>query len=110
MIIKTADGSLLDSDGKVLYFSLDRFVADIAHGNCCFICGRSPSAVAFNDEHILSDWILQRYGLIGITIHLPNGTPFRYDQYKVPCCYDCNQMMGHVFETPISAVVDDLLP
>ena len=49
--MKTADGSIVDSEGKVVFFSFDRFMSDIVRGNCCFICGVSPEAAAFNDEH-----------------------------------------------------------
>jgi hypothetical protein len=36
--MKTADGSIKDSDGKIIFFSFDRFMSDIVLGNCCFIC------------------------------------------------------------------------
>lgn len=106
MITRVEDGSILDDNGKVLWFSLERFVRDICEGDCCFVCGRSPKDVIFNAEHVLPDWILTRYNLRGRTVHLPNGTEFRYDRYKVPCCADCNTAMGAQFETPISQIVD----
>jgi hypothetical protein len=41
MFIQTSDGSIEDIDGKIIYFSLNRFIRDICQGNCCFICGTS---------------------------------------------------------------------
>ena len=103
--MRTQDGSLVDSEGKIIYFSIERFVRDIGEGNCCFICGRSPSSVEFNDEHILPDWILRDYALEGKSIHLPNGAAFEYSRYKIPCCEECNAEMGRRFENPISEIV-----
>lgn len=105
MFQKTSDGSFVNSDGKVAYFSCERFVRDICDGDCCFICGASPRSVPFNDEHVLPDWVLRRYGIAGRRITLPNATSFRYDQYKVPCCAECNSEMGRKVEEPISRLI-----
>lgn len=102
MWIKTKDGSVVDQQGKVIHFSLERFINDICIGNCCFICGTKPSEKQFNDEHVLPAWILSRYNLFAKTITLPNGTTIRYDRYTVPCCIDCNSLMGRIIEEPIS--------
>ncbi len=48
MFIQTEDGSVVDKAGKLIYFSAERFIRDIVEGDCCFICGRSPSETAFN--------------------------------------------------------------
>lgn len=85
--------------------STERFVRDICEGNHCFICGISPTESGFNDEHILPDWILDKFQLYQRTITLPNQTTFRYDQYKIPCCKSCNELMGTTFETPISQLI-----
>jgi hypothetical protein len=103
---KTRDGSFLDEHGKVLYFSCERFVRDIAEGNCCFICGVAPAEKPFNNEHVLPNWILRRYGLHTRTITLPNETTFRYDQYTIPCCIDCNSLLGHHVEEPIRKLIE----
>ena len=103
---KMADGSIVDDQGKVLYFSVERFVRDICEGDCCFICGRDRSIIDFNEEHVLPDWVISRYGLIGKAINLPNGTTLRYDQYKVPCCVECNFRMGREIEAPIARLVE----
>jgi hypothetical protein len=98
----TADESVLDSNGRVMLFSVSRFISDVAQGNACFICGSSRRDVSFNDEHVLPDWILRRYTLHGKSVTLPNGTLFRYGAFKVPCCVDCNRRMGEELEGPIS--------
>lgn len=54
VVIWTQDGSLI-RNRKTIYFSFDRFLKDIVHGNRCFICGANPELVPFNDEHVLPD-------------------------------------------------------
>ncbi len=103
--IKAADGSIEDAAGKVIFFSARRFVDDICLRRCCFICSAKPGSKEFNDEHILPLWLLRRYDLFARQITLPNGASVRYDRYTIPCCKDCNSLMGEVVETPISEVV-----
>lgn len=103
---KTPDGSFVDSDGRVIFFSCERFVRDICEGDCCFICGASRSTKTFNDEHVLPEWLLRRYDLFNRRLTLPNGTEFRYDQYTIACCADCNSLMGKEIEEPISGLVE----
>lgn len=102
---KTADGSVVDANGKIIVFSTERFVNDICLGDCCFICGAHPEEKPFNNEHILPEWLLRRYDLFSKTIVMPNQETVRYDRYTVPCCADCNSLMGEVVERPISEVV-----
>jgi hypothetical protein len=101
ILMKTDDGSVIQ-DGKVIFFSYERFVRDIVQGNRCFMCGANPELVTFNDEHVLPDWILRRFGLHNRVITLPNQTQFRYGQFKMPCCKSCNSMLGEKVEKPIS--------
>ena len=105
MWTKTEDGSVVDGEGKVIFFSTERFVNDICLGDCCFICGAKPGERQFNNEHILPEWLLRRYDLFAKTITLPNEVPVRYDGYTVPCCAECNSLMGEVVEKPISEVM-----
>lgn len=101
----TEDGSVIDAAGKVIFFSTERFVNDICLGECCFICGVKPRERPFNNEHILPEWLLRRYDLFARTITLPNEGTVRYDRYTVPCCAECNSLMGRVIEKPISDVL-----
>jgi hypothetical protein len=101
----TTDGSIVDQQGKVLFFSTQRFIDDICLGSCCFICGAKPGEKPFNNDHILPEWLLRRYNLFARTITLPNGNMVRYDRYTVPCCVDCNSLMGREIEQPISDAV-----
>lgn len=103
--IRTPDGSFVDRTGRVLYFSTDRFIADICQGEACFICGRRYDSELFNDEHILPRWLLKRYDLFARGITLPNLTGFRYGQYTVRCCKDCNSLLGRRIEEPISELL-----
>lgn len=105
MWTKSADGSIIDHTGKVIFFSTQRFVEDICLGNCCFICGARPEDKLFNNEHVLPEWLLRRYNLFGSTITLPNGQTFRYDRLTTPCCVECNSLMGECIEAPMSELV-----
>jgi hypothetical protein len=105
MWTRTIDGSVIDATGKVILFSPERFVKDICFGDCCFICGSTPAQKPFNNEHIIPEWVLRRYDLFHKVIRLPNDVNIRYDRYTVPCCAECNAMMGRLIEEPISEVI-----
>jgi len=105
MFVLTSDESVIGNGGKVLYFSIDKFIKDICEGDFCFICGVSPSEADFNNEHVLPKWILREYGLYTKSITLPNGTSFRYDHYTVPCCKQCNSLIGRMIEEPVRNLV-----
>src|SRR5580765_2174421 len=105
MLKKTADGSFEDGSGRVIFFSMERFMRDIVEGDCCFICGANPSQVPFNNEHVLPRWLLKRYALFDQTIGLPNGLKFKYSEYKVSCCQSCNSRMGEVIEQPVRDII-----
>lgn len=104
MWTQAEDGSVIDQNGRVIFFSEQRFVEDICLGDCCFICGAAPGAVPFSDEHVLPEWLLRRYNLFDRTIELPNGHTVRYDRYTVPCCVACNDLLGEKIEKPISEI------
>ncbi len=98
MWMRTEDGSVVDDTGRVIYFGLEWFVRDIGLGDRCFICGASPSDVPFNNEHVIPEWILRRFGSFDRSLTLPNGTSMRYDRYTVPCCAARDGLMGRVIE------------
>jgi hypothetical protein len=102
---RTEDESIEDDNGNVVFFSLDRFVSDICEGDNCFICGKNKSEKEFNDEHVIPKWILKKYDLFKKTITLPNNESLRYDKYTVPCCCECNEYLGRMFESDISELV-----
>ncbi len=101
-LVKLEDGTIVDLEGNIRYFSINRFVKDIVNGDCCFICGAKPEEKSFNNEHVLPDWVLSRYGLHGEKIYLPNRSMFQYGKYVIPCCNECNSLMGNKIEKPIS--------
>lgn len=107
MFLMTPDQSVTDSNGNLIYCSTDRFISDICRGTCCFLCGKSPLETKFNNEHVIPDWILRKYQMHKKHITLPNQTDFRYDQYKIPCCVNCNEILGRLLETPISKLVGE---
>jgi hypothetical protein len=105
MIGRTADGSLISLDGRVIAFSVERFVCDVCADGCCFMCGAAPGSKEFNDEHVVPRWLLRRHALFDDTITLPNGSTIRYGQYTLSCCSDCNSALGHEVEEPVSQLI-----
>jgi len=101
-----SDQTIVARDGRVLLFSYQRFVDEIVMGDACFICGASPRDKSFNDEHIVPRWVLRRYGLFDKEITLPTGERIYYRGYVVPCCVDCNSLLGERLETPVSKLLD----
>lgn len=99
----TNDGSVHDHSGRLLFCSVDRFLANVCQGQHCFICDRTGREVVFNKEHILPDWLLKQFGLHGGSVTLPNRELHHYGTYKIPCCVECNNRLSKHFEIPISA-------
>ena len=103
---KNADGSIIDETGRVIFFSGSRFYAEIVEGDCCYVCGRDQAEVKFNREHILPQWVLRRFNLHSRSVTLPNGTTFKYGEYVLPCCMDCNALMGRELESVIQPLIE----
>lgn len=55
---------------------------------------------------MLPEWLLRKYNLFARTITLPNDKTSRYDRHTVPCCAECNSLMGKAVEERMSAVVN----
>jgi hypothetical protein len=102
---KNENNTIIDSEGKILFFGLNDFLTEIAQKNNCFICGAEPSTKKFNDEHVIPDWILKKYKLHSKKITLTNGSKLNYGHYKIPCCQDCNTELGKIYELPLSKLL-----
>lgn len=100
------DVTLVSRDGRILLMSCKRFVDEIVMGDACFVCGASPRDKTFNDEHIVPRWVLRRFGLFNKQITLPTGERRHYRGYRIPCCVNCNSLLGDTVETPISQLLD----
>lgn len=100
------DQTFVADDGRILLFSCERFVADVCQGDACFVCGVFPDAAEFNGEHIVPRWVLRRFGLFDKEITLPSGERRKYGGYQVPCCVECNSLLGQEIETPVSALLE----
>ena len=96
------DGTLQRCDGTLVALSLDRFRDEIVCGDSCFICCAQRDEKEFNDEHVIPAWVLRQCDIAQSAITLPNGKPYPYSRYKVPCCVECNAELGDRVETPIS--------
>jgi hypothetical protein len=102
LLINQSTKTIIDGEGKTIFFGLEDFKEKIIKENNCFICGAQPSSKKFNNEHIIPDWILKKYNLHSKSITLPNLTKIRYGQYVIPCCSECNKELGNTYELPIS--------
>jgi hypothetical protein len=99
------DGTVLGGDGHVLFFGIERFVSDIVPGRVCFICGSSEDERAFNGEHVLPKWVLRAGAIFDQSITLPNRTRFRYGQYTIRCCAQCNAELSETYENRIRPLI-----
>lgn len=102
---KISDVSIVDQNGKVIFFSTRRFIDDICIGNCCFMRSKARGK-AVQRRACFPGMALRRYNLFARTITLPNGKTTRYGRHAVPCCAECNSLMGKVVEERISSVID----
>jgi hypothetical protein len=66
------DDSVETVDGRIILYSVTRFLDEIANGDGCFICGAKPGTKEFNREHVVPDWVLRDRGLHSGNIALPN--------------------------------------
>jgi hypothetical protein len=71
---KTDGGSVESEDGRIILFSVPRFLAETGSGDGCFICGAKPGTKEFNNEHMIPDWVQRDRGLHSGNIVLPNCT------------------------------------
>ena len=55
---------------------------------------------------MIPEWVLRKFDLFDRTIGLPNHVTVKYGRYKVPCCADCNSLMGRQIEERINRVVN----
>src|SRR5690242_14546242 len=105
VIYVTDDNSIYDQGGTYVFIGIQQFVRDIVNGNCCFLCGTSDTLVSFNNEHVMPDWVIRRFGLERASITLPNGAHVKYPECKVPCCQSCNTWLGENVERPMSTLL-----
>lgn len=70
------------------------------------MCGRTESAdVPFNAEHVIPDWLQSTHKLHAESVSLANGVTRRYGGHKIPCCAECNAVLGERIEVPASRLL-----
>jgi len=94
-----------NAQGRIVVFDVEEFVDQIFSGQHCCLCGKAINDDNSNREHIIPDWLLRHGNLYQQTISLPNGTPFKYGQYVIPCCVSCNSEYGQHLEARISLLL-----
>lgn len=99
----TSDGSIKSSSGDYMFVSQDRFLQRVVNERACFICTEPITEEA--KEHIIPRWLQKHTSIYSDEITLPNGKRQRYDKYVVPCCKNCNGLLGKKLEDPIARVI-----
>ncbi|OOE41781.1 hypothetical protein BZG00_02100 [Salinivibrio kushneri] len=105
--MKLNNGNIIDSNGKTTFVSISAFASEVCNLDVCFLCTKRLDANNQNDEHVIPKWLLKRFDLYNETVNLPNGSKFKYNQYVIPCCIECNSLLSSVLETPLSRVFSD---
>jgi hypothetical protein len=89
------------------FVTTDEFVALVKDPTRCIICCRELVDVGISREHVLPNWILKKYKLHSVEITLPYGNdPRRYAGHTIPCCKDCNSLMGRKLEQPVRRLLE----
>lgn len=99
------DGSVIAQSGRPVFFSGERFKREICERDSCFVCGLpmpDPESPAFNEEHVIPRWLLRHWKLFDEQMKSPNGNPTRYGSYTLPCCKNCNSLLGNAVENKLS--------
>lgn len=100
------DNSCVAESGRAVFLPIDRFRREIIESDNCFLCGLPESeSKPFDYEHVIPDWVVTRFKLTGHRVRLPNATlADTYDKYTIPCCKDCNRLLGKEMEKEISGM------
>lgn len=72
----------------------------------CFLCGKLLNEYNCTDEHIYPKWLLKKFDLWNKELILLNGTSIKYKNLIIPCCKECNSVMGRNIEKPIGQGVE----
>jgi hypothetical protein len=67
----------------------------------CFLCGNLLNELNSSVEHIFPKWLQNKFALWNKELILLNGTSIKYKNLKIPCCKECNSIMGRNIEKPL---------
>ena len=71
----------------------------------CFLCGRRLGSRNRTDEHVIPQWVLDRFELRYARLLLLNGTAIPYRQLTIPCCAACNGVHLSQIENRVRSAV-----
>ncbi|HHC6471091.1 TPA: hypothetical protein ACN359_004516 [Vibrio parahaemolyticus] len=100
--MKLSNGNLVDATGKTTFVSIEAFESEVCNSDVCILCTKVLESGNHNKEHVIPNWILKKFNLHNETVNLPNGTKFKYGQYVIPCCIECNSLLSEELEVPLS--------
>ncbi len=79
----------------------------------CFLCGEFLDEQNYSEEHIFPKWLQKRFDLWNKELVLLNETTIKYKNLKIPCCFNCNNIMGSniekLIEQGVSAGYDEFI-
>ncbi len=101
IINKEDDGTLKGIDNEVFFFSFEKFRDEICKGGYCFVCGARPNR-DFNQEHVFPQWLIKKTAIHKQHLKLPNSSKLKYSTYTIPCCKNCNALLGETYEKHVS--------
>jgi len=94
------------NDPKV-YIDTDTFIDLVSKKTRCLICCEPLDSKVVNREHVLPKWILRKYDLYDKEVSLPHEYHGRrYGRHTIPCCKDCNSMLGRKLEQPVRRLME----
>lgn len=105
LVQKETKSIINEKNGKIIRYSYEDFYKCIVKYHNCFICGANPNSKKFNNEHVIPNWILKSFGTPKSFMILPNGTNILNTRYTIPCCLDCNTLLGKELEIPVSKLL-----
>lgn len=69
----------------------------------CFLCGRRLGKKNRSDEHVIPEWLQERFNLWDMHLTLLNGTSIPYRKLTIPCCDSCNNEVLSPIEERIAS-------
>lgn len=73
----------------------------------CFICATKLTDANRTTEHVIPKWLQERFDLWRDELVLLNKTSIRYEQLKIPCCFECNNKRLSPLENRVASAITE---
>ena len=78
-------------------------------GTKCFVCQVELSSETGPNkrtlEHLIPQWIIRKYGLLEQTVTIPQIAAIPYQDFVLPCCFECNSILLAPIENEFSQAI-----